>query len=108
MGQGANQTQLSWTGKSSGQVSSAFKKDITKVICRAIFDNILYFEKNTRKEILDTILCNICINDEIVQLILKGFYCYCISCKESNLKSIDDADLAYYFCQKIYDSWKSK
>lgn len=82
--------------------------EIIYLICTQIFDNILYFERNSRKEILESILCNICINDQIVQLILKGFYCYCVSCKESNLNGIADADTIYEFCQKVYLTWKNK
>lgn len=86
--------------------NSNIYKEVNIALFKSIFDNILYFEKGSRKEILETVLCDICINDQIVQLVLKGLYCYCVSCKESNLKHITDADLVYNFCEKIYSYWK--
>lgn len=87
---------------------SSVSWDINRSMTEMTINNILYFEKTCRKEVLEVLLCDICINDEMVQLLLKGFYCYCLSCKESSVKTISDCDMVYKFAEHIYKCWKKK
>lgn len=103
-----------WTERIVLLIENAKKIDKNKSICvtinrsmtEMIINNILYFEMKCRKNVLEALLCDICINDEMAQLILKGFYCYCLSCKESNLRVIHDCDVVCSFAEKIYKCWR--